>query len=170
MEQYPYKLSALYHEQSLAEQAQQALLQQGFPAAQLRIIGPDDSSTGEKLEPEGDKLPSEITKDTAIGTGVGAGIGATGSAAFAIAQTALFVTNPVLSALVVTGYAATVGGLAGAIKGIKLKETMFVGIVEQALQQGNWALVVHAKDEEQETAARKILGETVIEPQRTVSN
>ncbi|MEE4379457.1 MAG: hypothetical protein V2J55_18375 [Candidatus Competibacteraceae bacterium] len=170
MEEYPYKLSALYHDQSLAEQAQQALLQLGFPAEQLRITGPEDPGTGAKLEPEGDKLPLEITKDTAIGTGIGAGIGATGSAALAIAQAALFATNPVLSTLVITGYAATVGGLAGAIKGIKMKETLFVGIVEQALQQGHWALVVHARDEEQETAARKILGKTVIETQGTVSN
>ena len=59
------------------------------------------------------------------------------------------------------GLGATVGGIAGVVKGVKVKETAFLGIVEDALQQGHWVLVVHARDHQEEERARTLVGETV---------
>lgn len=169
MEKYTHKFSALYHDEKLARQALQQLKDHDFSDNQLRLISPDDPEAGAQLEPEGNEIPKEIIRDTLVGAGIGGGVGIAGTAVLA-AETLLFATNPILGTLMAIGYGATIGGIAGAIKGLKVKETVFVGIVEQALQEGSWALVVHTQDQDQEKVARQILGETVADPSRTVSN
>lgn len=165
MENYPYKVSGIYHEETLAHSALDKLRNSGFPAEQLRLIGPRDPKMGAKLEPEGQELPKEIIKDSLIGAGVGGALGVVGAAALAIAQTALIATNPVLSTLVIAGYGAAVGSVAGAYTGVKMKETDFLGVVEDALQQGYWVVVAHARDEAEEERARELIGETAAERQ-----
>jgi hypothetical protein len=169
MEKYIHKFSALYHNEALARQALQQLQSHNFSDEQLRLIGPNDADVGNQLEPEGDEIPKEVIRDTLVGAGIGGGVGAASTAVLA-AETVLFATNPILGGLMAIGYATTIGGLAGAIKGLKVKETIFVGVVEQALRQGSWALVVHAQDKEQEEIARRILGETVADAVDTINN
>lgn len=165
MEQYTHKVSAIYADEAAARQALQILRDHGFPEKQLRIIGPHDLRPGAKLEPEGIEVSKEIVKDTLIGGGVGGAVGAAGSAAMGAAGVALFVTNPVLATLMIVGYAATIGGIAGAIKGVKIKETAYIAIVEDALKQGHWAIVAHARDNAEEAKARQLIAETVAERQ-----
>ena len=67
---------------------------------------------------------------------MGGSLGVAGSAALAIANTALLVTNPVLGALTIVGYAAVVGGVAGALGGaLKVEEPEFLRVVEHALKK-----------------------------------
>lgn len=163
MEQYAEKVSAIYHDKNLAQQALEKLRQNGFSEDQLRIIGPHDPLTGTKLEPEGEGMARHIIKDTLIGGGIGGALGAAGSAAMGAAQIALFVTNPIMGSLVITGYAAAVGSIVGAVKGVKIKETAYLGVVEDALKKGHWVVAVHAHDKEEEKKAHGIIAETVVD-------
>lgn len=160
-------VSGIYHEEKLAREALDKLRDSGFSDEQLRLINPHDPELERKLEPGGTDVAKTFIKDILIGTGVGGAAGAAGTAAFALLETAVFLTNPVMGALVITGYAAGVGGVVGAIKAIKLKETAFLGVVEDALKKGYWVVAVHAPDQEQEDKAHQIIGDSVVD--KTVS-
>lgn len=163
MEQYTRKVSGIYPDQTTAEQAVKKLRENGFPENQLRVINPHDPDPGAKLEPEGVEVAKEIGKDTMIGAGAGGVLGIVGSAALGVAEVALFVTTPILGTLMIATYAATVGGVAGYIKGLKIKETAFLGIVEDALKQGHWVVLALAHDKKEEDLARKLIADTAAE-------
>ena len=165
MENYPYKTGALYHEQGLARQAQQALLDAGFAREQVRLLGPTDLAADHervehKLEPESDAVANTIIKDTVIGTGIGGAAGAAGATVLAAAEMALFLTTPVLGALMLTAYGATIGGTVGALTGVKIKETAFLSVMRDALKRGYWGVVVHARDEAEAERAGAVFAET----------
>jgi hypothetical protein len=157
----------IYHDEKSARQTLENLRKGGFTDERLRIIDPHDPYKGSKLEPRGEGVAKEIVKDILIGSGVGGGVGVAGSAALALAQTAVFMSNPVLGTLMIAGYAATVGGIAGALKGVKLKETDMIGVASDALKEGYWIVAVHAADQDQEDKANRIFSESVAD--KTVS-
>ncbi|MDQ2697102.1 MAG: hypothetical protein M3Z21_17330 [Pseudomonadota bacterium] len=161
MEHYLHKVSAIYPDRAAAQQARELLHREGFAQEQLRVIGPHDLEIDKKLEPEGNEIPKEITKDAAIGTAIGGLAGLLGSVALGAAGVALFVSSPLVATALLAGYGATVGGIAGTIKGVRVKETAFLGIVEDALKQGHWVLLVHARDAQEDARARALVGETV---------
>lgn len=163
MAENTHTVTGIYHTEELAHQVLARLRDGGFPEKRLRIIGPHDPMKGRKLKPKGKAVASEIIKDTLIGTGLGGAAGAAGSALFALANTAVFMTNPVMGALMITGYAATVGGTIGALKGVSLKETAYLGVVEDALNKGYWVVAVHTQDDQEKDRAGGIIGESVVE-------
>jgi len=161
MERFTHKLAAIYRDQSSAREAWGLLRQGGFPEAQLRLVGPTDAQTERKLEPEGEEVAMTVLKDTALGTGIGGALGLAGSAALGAAGLALFLSQPVAATLVIAGYSAGVGGVLGFLKGIKVKESLFVGAAEDALGRGYWVLVVHGRNEDEEKRAQALISETL---------
>ncbi len=161
MEQFTHKVAAIYRDQSSARKAFEHLRQGGFPEEQLRLMGPSDAQAERKLEPEGDDVAKNVLKETAVGTGVGGALGLAGSAALGAAGIALFLSQPVAATLVIAGYSAGVGGVVGFLKGIKVKESVFVGAAEDAVRQGYWVLVAHGRDEDEENRARSLMTDTV---------
>lgn len=167
MTQYTHRVSGIYHDGVLARQAFETLRDGGFPDEQLQLMGPKESTPEVELEPEGGgQVRSEIVKDTLVGAGVGGSLGVAGSAALAIANTALLATNPVLGVLTIVGYAAAVGGVAGALGGaLKVEEPEFLRVVEHALKKDYWVVVALAKDADEEQRAMAIISKTTAEPQ-----
>jgi hypothetical protein len=163
MEQFTHKVAAIYHDQASARNAMETLAHAGFSDNQLRVAGPNDPRAERKLEPEGKEIPKTIVKDTAVGAGVGGVLGLAGSATLGAAGMALFLSQPVAATLAIAGYAAGVGGLVGFLKGIKVKEGVFVGAAEDALKQGYWALVVHCRTADEEQRAHELIASTVVE-------
>lgn len=161
MEQYTHKVAAIYRDQSSANEALAHLRQGGFSDQQLRLLGPSDDQAERKLEPEGDDVAKTVLKDVAVGGGVGGALGLAGSAALGAAGIALFLTQPVAATLVIAGYSAGVGGVVGFLKGIKVKESVFLGAAEDAVRQGYWVLVAHGRDDDEEERARTLMADTV---------
>lgn len=61
----------------------------------------------------------------------------------------------------VLGYAATIGGVAGAIHGLHVKEDVLTAVVEDALKEGYPVLMIEARDEAEAENAHKLMQSTM---------
>ncbi|MHB1214053.1 MAG: hypothetical protein ACYCY9_03605 [Thiobacillus sp.] len=68
---------------------------------------------------------------------------------------------PVVAPLVVLGYAAVIGGTAGAILGIKPREGMLAGMVKDALKAGFYVVIVHAANHAAQQRAEAVISQTM---------
>jgi hypothetical protein len=163
VENYDYKVGGVYADKLSAENSYLRLREAGFNTDQVYLLAPDDALTSAKLEPEGNEIPKEVVKDTLIGAGAGGVAGAVGSAALGVAGATLFVANPVIATLMITGYAATIGGIVGAAKALNVEKSAFDSAMQDILREKHWAVVVHCYDNDEEDRARQVLRKTFAE-------
>lgn len=170
MEQYEFnhELAGIYADNEAAEKAYEAFIKAGFDASEVRLITPDQApetndEVSRDIEPESGGTRDQIVKDTAIGTAAGVGAGAAGAGAIGLMAPMLFAAAPVVAPLIVMGYGAAVGGMAGAITGLHVEKTRLAGIVQDALKGGFWVVLVHGRDEAAYRKASEVMEATVAE-------
>lgn len=159
METHAHRVSAIYHNEALARTALARLRSAGFRDSQLRVMGPDHAKDNIITAPEkseSDSFLKHVIKDTLLGAGAGGALGAAGSAALAATHMAVFMTNPVVGAII-TGYSAGVGGVLGALKSASFDENTFLDTAQNALKQGYWIVMVHGHSAEQQDQAGQLL-------------
>jgi hypothetical protein len=162
-EHYPHKVAAVYSSAGAAQAAQQALLQAGLGDIVIRQVGPNTVDADARIEPEQKQTRNRFIQDILAGGALGAAAGVAGAGASAALLPTLFVAAPVLGPLMVVGYAATLGGGAGAVKAFKIKEGILAGVVEDAAKDGLCSLIVHAPDAETNARVEQILEQTLAE-------
>jgi len=160
--EYPHKLAGVYPDQEKARAARDELLDTGLPRKQLRLIAAGDPNTDEKIDPESTATRDEMVKDTSVGAGAGTVAGAASAAGAEFLLPSLFISAPVVGGLIALGYGAALGGVAGAIYGMRMQEGMFASIVKDAVDDGNHVLVVHAHSEEEKEKAEKVMEHTMV--------
>jgi hypothetical protein len=163
MEHYDYKVGAVYSDKMSAENSYLRLREAGFSTDQVHLLAPDDALSSKKLEPEGNEIPKEVAKDTLIGAGIGGAAGAAGAAALGVAGITLFVANPGIATLLITGYAATIGGIVGAGQALNVDKSSFDSVMLDIMRENHWAVVAHCRDTDDEELAREVLGATFAE-------
>ncbi|MEZ5477640.1 MAG: hypothetical protein R3E95_09195 [Thiolinea sp.] len=156
MEHFPYKQAAIFATEADARLVEQRILKVDFPDLLVYLLSPDDlDSKDQKLDPENipaSKSEAVVRKAFYGGTG-GALTGAAASLTAGTFKLALFASHPVAVTLAAIGYGATLGATGGAIIGKSLHAELFIGVLEEALGKGQWAVIVHAPDKE---TARKV--------------
>lgn len=154
-------VSAIYHTEALAHKALERLRSSGFTDSQLRVLGPVDhkpkTTDAANLEPDSDGVAKHVIKDALLGAGAGGALGAAGSAVLAATHMAVFMTNPVVGALI-TGYSTAVGGVLGALKSVNIDENKFLETAQNALKHGYWIVVVNNHSQQEHDQASQLLG------------
>ena len=159
-----HKVAALYASLEEAERVRQHLIDGGIAASEVAVLKdlplpPDKGGNDEVLK--------DILVDGAIGTAVGTGVGAIGTAMLLATSVTLFVASPVVAALAMLGWFASVGGIAGAVAGAasqenkKGKEGKFSELVMDAIQSGNVVLVVYTHGDTDRALAEDIIGKSL---------
>lgn len=163
MRQYPHKLAGIFPDTAALAQSEQLFREAGFSVEQVNSILADEPVRRQerKIESESGGVRDEFVRDISVGTGVGGVVGAAGAAGIGLGLPALFVSAPVVAPLMVLGYAATIGGLAGAIHGLHIKEDVLTSVVEDALHQGYPVLMIHARDKQQAEKAHELMKSTM---------
>ena len=164
MEKYLHKVAGIYTSQATAERTRNHLVGNGFALDQIDILLPMESSSDNKIEPEGDEVLKEVVKDGLIGTVVGGGVGALGVAAMVAANVTLFLASPLLGPLTIIGWGASAGAIAGASIGAGMKEGRFADIVRDAGNSGHTVLIAHTLTDEQTRIAQDMITASVTEP------
>lgn len=126
-----------------------------------RVLAPLTGSTAADASPDSDDVLKDLLRDGAIGTAVGSVAGAGATIALAAANITLFIANPVLGALYLVGWGASLGGLIGAVVGAERSQGDLPSLIRDALAAGQYVLVVHAHTEAQTAQARRIAGESM---------
>ena len=158
MEDYLHRIVGLYPNRASAESAQDEMLAQGIEPAQLRLLAPVSGGAGLDARSDSDDVLKDLLRDGAIGTAVGTAAGAGATIALAAANITLFIANPVLGALYLVGWGASLGGLVGAVVGSERSHGDLPSLIKDALAAGQYVLVVHAATEAQTSEARRIAG------------
>ncbi|MEZ5535976.1 MAG: hypothetical protein R3F02_10170 [Thiolinea sp.] len=156
MERYPYKQAAIFSREEDARCVQERISAVGFDNTLTFLLSPTSVAPDvdkQQLIPESDEIPGVMVRKAFYGGTGGALTGAAASMAAGAFKLALFASHPVLAGLAAIGYGTVIGATSGLLAGESLKEEVFVGVLEEALKQGQWAVIIHAPDKE---TARKI--------------
>ena len=162
-ELYPHKIAAVYPDGATAEEALQALDAAGLDNIEVTSLEPGEAGVSHAIEPETDETANRIVLDTVYGSAAGGAAGAVTAGAIAAVLPSLFVSAPVVAPLILLGYGATIGGTAGAILGLKPRETFLAGLVKDALKSGFHVVIVHAANNEARQRAETLIGRTMTE-------
>lgn len=168
MEKYLHRVLGLYATRAAAEAASDRLVECGMPPENVTILEPGSSSSSSgEARPDSDDVLKEMLREGAIGTAVGTLAGAAGTVAMAVANISLFMASPVVGALSMLGWGASLGAILGAVTGAKSSKGDVADLVKDTLASGHVVLVAHASNEAETTYARQIIGDSMIEPDGT---
>ncbi len=162
-ELYPNKIAAVYPDGPAAEAAAMALEAADLDNVSVLRLAPGDSLVDRTIEPETGAIRNTVIRDTISGGTAGTAAGAATAGALAVTAPALFVSAPVVAPLVILGYGALIGATAGAVRGLRLRETVLAGVVRDALEAGYYVIVVHAANAEAQRRAQAVVDDTVTE-------
>jgi hypothetical protein len=157
-ERYPYKVAAVYQDGAAAETAARALENADLGDIEIIRLVPDQGDIDLSVEPGPEASRDTLIRDTAAGTAAGAA--AAGSTATVAAPT-LFVSAPIVGPLILLGYGAMIGGTVGAIRGLKLRESMLAGVVKDALKAGYPVVVINAADEDAKRRVQDVVDDSM---------
>ncbi len=158
MTSYLHRVVGLYATRVPAESARDDLLAHGLALDQFRLLAPGSGEAGQDAASDSDDVLKDLLRDGAIGTAVGTAVGAGATIALAAAQITLFIASPVLGALYLLGWGASLGGLVGSLVGAERSKGDVPSLIKDALAAGQFVLVVHATTEAQTLQAQRILG------------
>lgn len=162
MENYLHRVLGIYATRAAAESASDQLTERGMPAENVKILEP--GRTSEEGKADSDDVLKEMLREGAIGTAVGTLAGAAGTAAMAVANISLFMASPVVGALSMLGWGASLGAIVGAVTGAKNSKGDVADLAKDALASGHLVLVAHTATEEETSYAQQIIGASMIEP------
>lgn len=157
IEHYPHKIAAIYPDAASMETARHALADAHLDDVLMMHMHKGSSHVGHAIEPEQAATRNHFVLDILVGAGIGTLAGIVVAAAVAVVVPSLFMNVPVLGPLMVVGYIANVGMIFGAIKGIRVREGILSGSVQDAIHHGSHVLVVHSSDDATHERVGKVL-------------
>lgn len=167
-EHYPHKIAAVYADSAAAADALAALRQAALGDVEIIHLHVDSPAVQRGIEPEQQATRNHMLKDILLGTGLGTAIGAAGAGSIAVILPSLFVSVPVVGPLIIAGYGATLGATVGAIMGLKVKEGLLAGMVQDAVKAGFHVIIVHAVDDLTRERAETVVERTLTAQIRSV--
>jgi hypothetical protein len=117
-EHYPHKVAAVYPDEQTAQVAVKALGSAALTDVRVVELAPGDADVNQAIT--------------------------SGNGAASAEAPVLFVSAPVVAALIVLGYGAVIGKTAGAIYGLRLRERILAGLAKDSLKAGCHVVILHA--------------------------
>lgn len=164
METYLHRIVGFYPTLFAAEAARDLVVAKGIALPQTRLLTGGPAGAGPDSASDSDDVLKDLLRDGAIGTAVGTAAGAGVSIAMAAANLTLFIANPVLGALYLLGWGASLGGLVGAVVGAERSKGDVSSLITDALASGQVVLVVHARTEAETSIAQQVVSQHVTAP------
>ena len=167
MEKYLHRVMGIYSTAAVAESVGNRLARIGIPQEKMRVLGPGDAKLDAQFA--NDDVLKETLRVSTIGATVGTIVATAGNIAMTAAHISLFVAGPVLGALYVLGWGASLGGVAGAVVGAAVNKADLSELIKDALDGGHVVLLALTDTETQTTEARKIIAASMAEPDVVLS-
>ncbi len=157
MDQTSHRIVGIYDSRASARSAGAQIVDLGLAPNQIRLLETATNAVGTDYDGESDKVLDDLLHDGAIGTAVGTAAGAGVSIALAAANITLFIASPILSALYLLGWGASLGGVVGAVVGAEGKKGDLPTLIKDALKAGQVVLVIHAHTDDEAARARHVV-------------
>jgi len=131
-----------------------------LPEKRVKVLGPGDPGAERKLEPEEAGIVHTLIKaHIALGI-IGLIVGLLGGGALVLAGVGWAAASPFLTVSVAAVFGAAGGMMLGGLVSIRPDRTLLDTKVEEAVQEGRWAVVVHPVDHGEEERALDVLEHT----------
>jgi len=160
---YPHKVTAVYPDAATAAEAIASLKGFGPGDFEVQQLAPGDSDIDLAIEPEPEAARDTTARDTLAGGAAGTLAGGAVSGASAIIAPSLFMAAPVAGPLIMMGYGAMLGSVAGAIRGARPKQGELAALVKDALKAGNYVVIIHVADDEARQKVEGVINATLPE-------
>ncbi len=161
MDNYRHFLSGFFSHRDQADIALARLVAQGLPRSRVQVFDGESTAPNHKATDDSNSVLKEVLVDGTVGTVAGMTIGGLAQVALVSANVTLFVASPLLAPLVMMGWGAGIGGILGAAAGAAAKSRPLSDLVSDAIKNGQIALVVEARSEEETTRAKEIFKELI---------
>lgn len=165
METYRHHISGFFPERAEAENALSELASRGLPRERLQLFDTHSLPPATGQQGESNETLTNVLVDGSIGTAVGTGIGALAQLALVAANVSLFIASPLVAPLVMLGWGASLGGVigaaAGAEKDVAKKEGWLSDLIRDAIESGQFVLVVESRSEQETAIARETIDAAV---------
>jgi len=159
MDTYLHRVVGLYPSLAEANQARGLMVARGMAPTQVRVLTAGSTNAGVAATSDSDDVLKDLLRDGAIGTAVGTAAGAGVSIALAAANFTLFIASPVLGALYLVGWGASLGGLMGAMVGSERSKGDVATLIKDAFASGQVVLVAHARTEAETSMAQQAVSQ-----------
>ena len=166
MDSYSHRVVALYRSRATAAQARDQLLAQGFAPEQVRLEEGGSGLEPVDVPPGTQDVFADLLRGAAVGRAVGVPAGTGVSIVLTAADLSLFIASPVLGALYVQGWGASLGGLVGPLQSLQGSKSDVVRLFRAAWLVGQAVVVVEAKTVAETARAERVFSEQVDPPAR----
>jgi hypothetical protein len=153
-----HRVVGIYPDRETAETAHAQMVNLGLAPRHISLLEGSSAQVGTNGSADSNEVLDDLLRDGAIGTAVGTAAGAGVSFVLAAANLTLFIASPVLSALYLAGWGASLGGLVGAVAGAQATKGDVPQLIKDALKAGHVVLVIHAYTDAETTRARDVVG------------
>jgi len=161
MNHYLHYLSGFFEYHDQAKDVFNKLAAQGLPVEHMRIYSKSAPLPLHESTESSNEVLKDVLVDGTIGTAVGTGIGALIQVALIASNVTLFVASPLIAPLVLLGWGAGIGGVVGASIGAADTTRPLSALVEDAIKNGQFVLVVETRSAEETDIAQKIFKEAI---------
>jgi hypothetical protein len=158
MDHPPHRVVGIYPDRESAETAHAQMVNLGLAPRHISLLEGASAEIGTDGSSDSREVLEDLLRDGAIGTVVGTAAGAGVSFALAAVNLTLFIASPVLSALYLVGWGASLGGLVGAVVGAEATRGDVPRLIRDALKAGHVVLVIHTYTEDETARARDVIG------------
>lgn len=144
-----------------ANRARDLIVAKGMAAKQIRVLPDGTSGAGAEMKPDSSDVLKNLLRKGAIGAAMGTVVGGGAAIALAAADVDLLLADPMLGALYLTGWTASLGAFLGALVGIQQSKGHVPKAIRNALARGKIVLIVQVRSEAETSLARQVVGRVV---------
>jgi len=160
---YPHKVAAVYPDVGAAKAAMRTLEAAELGEREIIHLDPRSTEIDWAIESDRDSARSRMAETTTTAAALGPATNAVASDAPTVMAPTLFVSAPVVAPLIVLGYGSMIGGIAGAIRGLRIPEGMFASMVRDAVHAGYHAVVVQIAEDGARQRTERVISRTMAE-------
>ena len=157
-EKYLTKVAAVFDDGEQARAAAERVRREAAIAPdQVRVLRPDDPAMSRKLEPETRGIARTLARSHITLGIAGLLIGLAAALVLVALDIILFTWNPLYTVIVFGFFGAIAGLLLGGLVSMRPDHDRLIALVRASAREGQWFVLVHARDHEQERRAKDAL-------------
>lgn len=157
-ERYLSKVGAIFSGGAEARQGAAEITRlAGISASQVKVVEPRDPSISRKLEPESQGIARTMVRSHVTLGLAGLVIGLLIAAVMMFSGIDAITWSPFFVFTLFGGLGAILGMLSAGFLTLRPDHDVLISQVEEAARHGRWAVVVHARNHEEEERAKRVL-------------
>jgi hypothetical protein len=157
-ESYPSKVGAVFQNVDQTQAALQTLVNQaGLAHGQISLVEPNDAAVDQKVEPETRGIARVLARSHIAFGAAGLLVGLLCALILVFSGLKAVESSPFVTLAVLGFFGAIVGLLLGGLVSLRPDHERLILTAKKAAEDGNWALIVHARDHRQSKVASDVL-------------